>query len=178
MRYIACSADQLLWRRRRCRKGWEQRVAGPSHPAPCAAFPPLPLPAATPPLRSPRLQHTPSPCRRPVTPRPQVLTSGMWPQTSSAPTCVLPRELEQCTSEFVAYYLHANSGGCGACVWWWWWCVCVGGVDVAGCVCWVGCGRLCVCYVGRAGWVPAAPGTALCRTVGQQAARPAADQPA
>ncbi|EFN52532.1 hypothetical protein CHLNCDRAFT_138949 [Chlorella variabilis] len=40
----------------------------------------------------------------------QVLTSGMWPQTSSAPTCVLPRELEQCTSEFVAYYLHANSG--------------------------------------------------------------------
>jgi hypothetical protein len=41
----------------------------------------------------------------------QVLTSGMWPQTSAAPTCNLPRELEQCTSEFVSYYLHANSGG-------------------------------------------------------------------
>lgn len=41
----------------------------------------------------------------------QVLTSGMWPQTTAATTCNLPRELEQCTTEFAAYYLHANSGG-------------------------------------------------------------------
>ncbi|KAL4421065.1 hypothetical protein ABPG77_001360 [Micractinium sp. CCAP 211/92] len=40
----------------------------------------------------------------------QVLTSGMWPQTTAATTCNLPRELEQCTTEFAAYYLHANSG--------------------------------------------------------------------
>lgn len=45
----------------------------------------------------------------------QVLTSGMWPQTSAAATCNLPRELEQCTTEFAAYYLHANSGGGPAC---------------------------------------------------------------
>ena len=46
--------------------------------------------------------HTPTPL--------QVLTSGMWPQTTAAPTCNLPRELEQCTQEFMGYYLHANSG--------------------------------------------------------------------
>ena len=41
----------------------------------------------------------------------QVLTSGMWPQTTAvAPTCNLPRELEQCTADFVQYYLKANSG--------------------------------------------------------------------
>lgn len=35
----------------------------------------------------------------------------MWPQTTAAATCNLPRELEQCTQEFMGYYLHANSGG-------------------------------------------------------------------
>jgi hypothetical protein len=43
--------------------------------------------------------------------RVQVLTSGMWPQTSATATCQLPRELEQCTTEFASYYLAANSGG-------------------------------------------------------------------
>ncbi|PSC70166.1 cullin 3 [Micractinium conductrix] len=40
----------------------------------------------------------------------QVLTSGMWPQTTAIATCNLPRELEQCTTEFSSYFLHANSG--------------------------------------------------------------------
>lgn len=52
--------------------------------------------------------HTPS---HPTATSAQVLTSGMWPQTTAAATCNLPRELEQSTQEFVAYYLHANSGG-------------------------------------------------------------------
>lgn len=61
--------------------------------------------------RSRRADKVTSAC--PAPPRRQVLTSGMWPQTTAAPTCNLPRELEQCTREFVAYYLHANSGGAG-----------------------------------------------------------------
>lgn len=34
----------------------------------------------------------------------------MWPQTTAIATCNLPRELEQCTTEFSSYFLHANSG--------------------------------------------------------------------
>ena len=41
---------------------------------------------------------------------PQVLTSGMWPQTSANATCNLPRELEQCSKEFVDYFQEKNSG--------------------------------------------------------------------
>lgn len=53
----------------------------------------------------------PAPISRRRPSRVQVLTSGMWPQTSATATCQLPRELEQCTTEFASYYLAANSGG-------------------------------------------------------------------
>jgi len=44
---------------------------------------------------------------------PQVLTSGMWPQTSATTTCTLPRELDECAAEFTQYYTQTHNGGWG-----------------------------------------------------------------
>lgn len=45
----------------------------------------------------------------------QVLTTGSWPQATAAAPCTLPRELQQATEAFRAFYLEAHSGAVKTC---------------------------------------------------------------